>query len=391
MKILYFISVHSYGRGGHFHSLNHISQKLGEKHEVKIISIGPGKSDIIESNPHFHKHIKFKGFDFFKLKKIIRKESRLFKPDIYHCFDVGSYNIIRLIISSRKNKLILNKCGGPNPTQFPYVSNLILFSVENKEWFEGKRKFRNTNIYLIPNRVNQLALDSEFQPIEKHQDDFIFVRICRIHRLYKKSIQDSMNLISQLLSAKLKNIKLYVIGVVLDTDLLDDLKNSELVKNGHVIFLTDPEYTKEASKMLYLADAVIGTGRGLMEAASLRKPVLAIDKNRETPVMLNETYFDDAFKTNFSERNTFIQLNPDENLKNIIRLIRDKSYYSEISEFAFNCFEQFFNLSKVAQAYPLAYKQSSYGNRKLLMDSFLILQSLLYFYRSYQNSLTILK
>lgn len=385
MKILFFISVHGHGRGGHFHSLNHISMKIGEEHDVKIISFGPGKSDIIESNPHFLRHINFKGLDFFKLRKIIKQEARIFNPDIFHCFDVGSYNIIRLIIPSNKNILVLNKCGGPNPTHFPYVKNLILFSIENHEWFKKQSKFKSTNVRLIPNRVKSLQLNTDFVPIEKNPEEFVFMRICRIGHMYKKSIQDSINLISKLLEANLINIKFYLIGVVQDPDVFEELKNHELVKSGHMIILTESLFTNEASKMLYLADAVIGTGRGLMEAASLGKPLLAINKNGEIPILLNEMNFNDAFKTNFSERNVFPKLNDDENIKSIAQIIYDKESYLANSFFVTQSFEKYFSLEKAKEEYSVAYKQSKTSKRKLFADLPFILRNIFSFYRSYTN------
>lgn len=386
MKILFFISVHGHGRGGHFHSLNHISRRLGEENDVSIISIGPGKSDIIESNPHFRKHINYKGFDILKLRRVIKNEIKIFSPDIYHCFDVGSYNIIRLIISSKKHRIVLNKCGGPNPVEFPYVKNIVLFSKENQEWFEGQNKFKKTNVFLIPNRVIPLELITDYHPINKEKDDFVFVRICRIGLNYKKSILDSMNLISKLYESNFKKIKLYIIGAVEDEDVLKDLKYNEHVVNGRIVFLTQSEYTSEASKMLYLADAVIGTGRGLMEAASLKKPILTIDKNRNIPVLLDENHFMDAFKTNFSERNTFKELNTHDNLNNISKLIYNLNYYNEVSSFAYNCFNMYFNINKVTELYISAYNKSYTFRRKILNDSPMILKTIISFFRSFLKS-----
>lgn len=383
MKILYFISVHGHGRGGHFHSLNHISKKIGDEHDVKIISFGPGKSVIIESNPHFYKHINFKGYDFLQLQKTIKNESQIINPDIYHCFDEGSYNIVRLIIPSTKNILVLNKCGGPNPMHFPHVKNLILFSFENQEWFKKHNKFKNTNIHLIPNRVEPLQLNPDFRPVEKNPEDFIFIRVCRIGHSYKKSILDSINLIAKLLEANIKNIKLYLIGVVQDADVFLDINNHELVKNGHLTILTDSKFTHEASRMLYLADAVIGTGRGLMEAASLGKPMLAINKHGQIPVLLNDLHFNDAFKTNFSERNVFPKLNDNDNIKNILQIINNKNSYNANSLFVLQSFEKYFSLEKAKEAYPETYNESKTSKRKLIADLPFILKSVLDFFRSY--------
>lgn len=385
MKILYFISVHGHGRGGHFHSLNHISKKIGEEHDVKIISFGPGKSDIIESNTHFIRHIDFNGLNLIKLRKIIKHEILIFKPDIIHCFDVVCYNVVRLFITSRKFKIVLNKCGGANPTNFPHVKNLILFSLENQEWFKNNSKFKNTNIHLIPNRVKPLQLKPDFKPIEKNPGDFIFMRICRIGLAYKKSIKDAINLISLLLKSNIPNVKLYIIGVVENNEVYEELKNNTLVNSGHIVFLTEEEYTHEASKMLYLADVVIGTGRGLMEAASLGKPLLAIDKNGKIPVLLNDLNFNDAFKTNFSERNIFYKFNNEDNIKSILQLINDKDCYKANSSFVLHSFKEYFSLEKAKEAYSAAYNESKTSKRKLISDLPFILRSTLNFYRSYSK------
>lgn len=383
MKILYFISLHSHGRGGHLHSLNHISQIVGERNEVKIISLGPGDSSIIERNPYFDKHIPFNGINLLYLKKEIKKTVKHFNPDIYHCFDDGSYNIVRLFISSRNNKLVVSKCGGPNPKYYPYVNNLILFSQENLDWFKNQQKFHDSNIHLIPNRVNAIRPDKTFQPIKKKPDEFVFMRICRIGNGYKKSIDDSIHLIEYLHAKNIHNVKLYVIGAVEDSDLLENYKNHTLVKKEIIVFLTDYIYTSEASKMLYLADALIGTGRGLMEAASLSIPLLAINAKGNIPILLNNINFENAFKTNFSERNEFPDLDNEANLNNIVELIQNENYYAELSKFSKTVFEKHFDLNKVAEAYPSVYKQSTTGKRKLWKDTPLILKSIVNFYRSY--------
>ena len=385
MKIIYFISVHGHGRGGHFHSLNHISRVIGSEHRVKIISFGPGKSDIIASNPFFRSHIDFNGLNFFKLQLIIKQEVQVFQPNIIHCFDEGSYNIVRLITPSNKYKLVLNKCGGPNPKNFSHVQNLILFSLENQEWFQAQKKFNSTNIHLIPNRVKPLNFNPDFTPIKKNTENFIFLRVCRIGYSYKKSIVDSINLISMLLEANFKNVKLYLIGVVQNADIFEEFKKHELVKNGHLKILTDSTFTYEASKMLYLADAVIGTGRGLMEAASLGKPILAIDKNGEIPVLLNDRYFNDAFKTNFSERNVFPKLNKTDNIKSIAKLISDSSSYQKNCSFVKQIFEKYFSLENAKEAYLKAYKEAKFNKRELLVDIPYIVKSMFNFYRSYSK------
>jgi len=382
MKILFLISVYGHGRGGHFHSLNHISKKIGENNDVKIVSFGPGKSNIIESNPYFAEHIPFNGFNFYNLKTEITKLTYKFNPDIYHCFDVGSYNTIRLLISSKTHKIILNKCGGPNPIQYPHIHNLILFSSENLMWFKNQKKYQYSNIHLIPNRVKSILMDMTFHPIAKEPGEFVFLRICRIGAAYNKSIIDSIMLIEKLILKDIINIKLYIVGIIEDYDIFNKLNEHHLVKNGRVIFLTDTAYTTEASKMIYISDAVIGTGRGLMEAASLSIPLLTIDRDGNIPVLLNSDNFFEAFETNFSERNVFNNNSYDSNINNIVLLIKNKIYYSEISKFSKQAFDEYFNIDKVTKAYHEAYASSIHGKKKIMEDIFIIMRSFIKFFKN---------
>jgi hypothetical protein len=384
MKVLFFISINSHGRGGHLHSLIHISRFLSKSTEAKIISIGPGDNSILLNNELFAQHFYFNGLNIFKLKKMLKHFINQYQPDVLHFFDSGVYNILRLLINLKNYKIVVNKCGGPNPKRYPYVKNLVLFSLENLEWFQNKTKYNNTNIHLIPNRVQTLMPDKTFQPIRKVPDQFVFMRICRIGESYKKSIMDAINLIEVLTARNISNIKLYIIGVVEDAGLHRLLETHPLVKRNLLVVLSDNLYTKEASKMLYLADAVIGTGRGLMEASSLGIPLLVINSVGEIPVLLTRDNFYDAFKTNFSERNIFEYFSNEVNLQNIITLIKDKIFYTDNSRFSKEMFDTYFNIEKAEEAYKKVYENSDRGGgNSPVIDAPIIARYWLNMYRYY--------
>lgn len=380
MKILFIISVHSHGRGGHFHSLNHISSVLSKENEVRIISIGPGKSSVLENNSNYFENTYFNGLNLTSLKRSIGKITKNYNPDIYHCFDIGSYNIIRLFISSKFNKLVVNKCGGPNPVKYPFVPNLVLFSVENLEWFNSNLKYQATNISLIPNRVK--AISKPLNNLKNRFFDsqvFSFVRISRIGVTYLKGLIDSMNLVNELAVQNVGKIRLIIIGTIESHKVYDFLIGSNQFKQGNVVILTDEESTKEASNMLYLADAVIGTGRGLMESASLSLPVLAINSNGSYPVLLNENNFDYAFRTNFSERNIFQDYDESQNLKEIQRIITCKESYLASSVFSYSVFKKYFDLEIAKHKYLSVYKKSIFTKRYIIQDYNFIIKSLTLF------------
>jgi len=376
--VLFFIDAQGHGSGGHYHSLNHISKELGKGHEIKIISIGMGFSNIIGENPYFLYHYKFKGINILQLFKEIDKTIDSFEPDIIHFFDMSSYNVLRLHISSRKYKVILNKCGGPN-REWPFVNNLILFSQENYEWYKNIPKFRHANIYLIPYRVQQLELNESYKPVLKDTNSFNFVRICRIGEGYEKSIRDSINLVYYLHSKGHLNVKLYIIGAIEDNNVYNEFINETEGSLDSVSFLTSKHFTKEASQMLYLADAVIGTGRGFMESASLGKPLLAINAEDNYPILINQYNFSDAFKTNFSQRNIIESYDSDENLSNIEKMILDKEYHGQLSKFSISLFQQYFNISKAFQAYTGVYENARFGPNGYFRDLIMILKNLYHF------------
>lgn len=381
MKILFFITVGGHGNGGHAHSLLHISKEIGKYHDIKIVSIGSGVTDFVSLNPHFLNHVKFYGYNVFYLFNEIDKIIKEFDPDIYHFFDFFSYNILRLKIGSGK-KVVLNVCGGPNQSIFPFVNNLILFSQENYSYYKRLKKLSQSNIHLIPNRVNRILIPDFKRLILKDTDSFNFVRICRIGTHYRKSLKDSLNLIHYL-KRKSINAKLYIIGVVESQNIYDELKNDMEDTPDDVTILIEKEFTQGASKMLYLADAVIGTGRGIMEAASLGLPLLTINAEDNFPVLINEKNFINVFKTNFSERNKIELFNQEENLNNIEFMIKEKNYYNQLSRFSEDCFNKYFNVEKVLQEYDYVYDHAKSGSNKNIHDLRNILWAFKHFYMLY--------
>lgn len=382
MRILFFISLLGHGRGGHVHSLYHISNEISYKHNVGIVSIGPGDNSTISKHPQYIEHLNFNGFDLLDLRNRISNITNQFRPDIFHFFDTNSYNIVTLIFSRKKLKTVVNKCGGPNPRRYPYVNNLVLFSMENKIWFENNKHFKNTNITLIPNRVTQIT--PIYSGVDKPKGYFSFVKIARIGAAYKDSILDSINLIDTLYKKNHSlKIKLFVIGVIEDQKILEDILDNDNVKNGTVIFLTEDKYTRVASRMLYLADAVIATGRGVMEAASLALPVLTIDSNSNTPVLLTDNTFNDAFKTNFSARNTFPDLEPSDNLGSIEKLITDDIFYKKNSAYIKDIFDEYFNVKKASFNYEEIYKKvEAHKYPFLSLNIIYTFRSIYHFYRN---------
>lgn len=374
MKILYLISVIGHGNGGHFYSLDQISSSISKSADVAIVSIGKRKSNIISNNNFFLEHIYFSGINIIKYYYNILRLIKKFNPEVIHCFDEHSYNLIKLI-NYKKAKIVLTKCGGPNPIRYPKSENLIVFSEENFNWFKSNKNFSSANINFIPNRILKLNILKKSNYPEKKENLFSIVRITRIGHAYKNSIMLSINLIKEL--NKELNVVLYIIGVIQDRDVYDEIRLE--VKDLPVVIITEAEFIYEASKMLYLADAVIATGRGLMEASSLGLPILTPAKDRSYPVLVTETNFNSLFGTNFSQRNISIT---DDNfeLDNIKKMINDSELYIKHSLFSKKMFELYFNVESVIEKYLNLYRESIKSNSSI--DFKLTLRTLKTFYKN---------
>lgn len=351
MRVIFFISVLGHGRGGHFHSLNHISLELGTAAKIGIVTIGPGRSEILEQNPFFIGHAHFNGYNLVSLAVKLDGWIRRINPDVLHCFDDKAYNLIKFLGLGAKRKIVLNKCGGPNPLTYPKVENLILFSKENEVWFTSNPKFNRTKKYLIPNRVRPISVYTDY-PIVK-TDAFTFVRITRIGSFHRESLIKSILLIEQISSRVSAQVQLIIIGAIQDENVF--LEIQELSIGKPVTFMTDDQYTVEASKMLCLADAVIATGRGVMEAASLGIPVLVPVANSDVPILAHKQNIDRLFETNFSSRSLADENDLQENWGLIVKLINDEAYRKDLKQFIRSIFDEYFNVRNAVTKYLAVY------------------------------------
>ena len=353
MRVLYFIFVSAGGKGGHFHSLNHISRVIGKDNPtIRIISFGREVPPILKKNPYFHKHLFFSKTKFFLFFYHLYKEIKNFNADILHFFDAHSYNIFFPLSFIIRKKTVVNKCGGPNPLSYPIVPNLILFTEENKEWFLTKKEFNNTKIKVIPNRVVEVET-VKYKEYVKNAEVFTILRICRIGTTYYQSILNGIKLVKEL-SKRNFEVKFYVIGKVTEELEYKQLKNES--EGFNIEFITKDKYTEEASKMLYLADAVIGTGRSAMEACSLGLPTLMPSKQFDYPVLLTKSNFNDYFIKNFTDRVLLNNIDQEEILQIITNLLVDKDFYNNTSLFSKEVFKKHFDITKSSERYLFFYK-----------------------------------
>ena len=370
MKIVYFITTVGHGKGGHFHSLNTIANAIGSAQKVHIINIGFKPSDVLDKMNYEFTFVNFNGYNFIstfiKIKKLIKQ----LQPDAIHAFDVESFAFSRLFSKSSKQASFLNKCGGSNPKKyFPIPDQLVLFSEENKSYFETNRRYKNTSLTLIPNRVKPVYIDRSRIELFYNtygKTEISLLRIARIGKHYHKSIIQAINLVEWLKSKSL-TIRLVVIGTiqsdVIYNSILDDIKSKQL--ENDVIIDTSDKFTHNASELLDIGDVIIGTGRNFMEASSLNKMLLVPYKNSDYPLLVTDSNFDAIFSTNFSPRTQVDNFNEEDNLEAIYHHLKTNNRIASKS-----WFESYFNVEKGADTYKNLYLNQDVHKNSNLIDTF---------------------
>lgn len=379
MKILFLIySGGGKASGGHFNSLHQVSQEMAKTNDVEVLMLGKKLSPIIADNPFFKEHIII-GSNLLDIKKLNNSLKNLYKfsrPDVIHCFDTESLNLILVTPFTKKIPIVFNKCGGPNPLRnnHQHADATVVFSQENQQWYYNNKHYKKESIFLIPNRVMSLKLLSKNHRIEKANPEKItFVRVSRLGGAYEMTLRQTFMLLEKL--HNFFQVELYVIGRIQDQNRFDMLKSEGEQMSYSIHYITD-ERASKGSSFLYLADFVIGTGRSFMEATSLGIPSLTPACKSEIPILVDSSNVNHFLATNFSERNLAREGDEDKTIKKIKELVSNKQAYKSFQEETKVFFEELFGTSKINEKYSKVYSYvvNKGTNRiQLIKDNFLYL------------------
>lgn len=371
MKILFLISTVNNinkGIGGHYYSLLTIAGALSEIHDVRIVHIGTISSVALHRSNIEVEEIISPHYNTVSILSRLNKLIRQIEPEILHSFDISSHFFSRIISFKYKIPNILTQCGGRNPkVYYPYTSKLILFSKENELYFKMAKKFKETKLYLIPNRAGNVKIDEgRIKELKEEIDiakyEYIILRITRIGKYYKKINQQLIDLLKSLREQNV-NCCLVFIGVVEDTE----IKELLLSEADHVFVVDDQRFTKNARELLAFADIVHGTGRSFMEASSLSKIMLVPTENLKYPVLFTKDNYIDILNQNISGR--YVEKRYDNSIVNdIANLLKSVEKQSEIKAFSREVFEKYFDVHGVVNYYTEIYESANYIESRYYFD-----------------------
>ena len=292
-KIIKLITANGHGNGGHFYSCRTISEYLSNSFNIKVSSIGKGRSEVIETAHNFDQHFNTDN----KIQFIKRIRMYLKEFDIIHAYDEQSLSIA-ILFAPNKSKIAFTKCGGPNYMHQVRCNNMICFSHEN---FSDQKEKKLRNVNLIPNRIPEEDFQHTFYT-PKIPEKIQIVRIGRISDYYEKSLRAGVALRNKLNDLGL-SAEFTVIGVV-ESDAMHTM-----LKDCCTIINSEPKTVKDAVNHINSFDIVVGTGRSAVEAIARRKIVYLATQHLHLPVLLTTTNIENAIDYNLSERTIFLTEN----------------------------------------------------------------------------------
>lgn len=360
--IIYSSSIKS--GGGHFYSLLTLIDSLSNDIDFKLLNVGLTYAKILKNTSKIPStYIELSKSDYFSKSRVVKSEIQTYNPDVIHAFDLNALRLARTI-NLKNTPIIFSKCGGINGSKLiPNADTYICFSQENTDHL-NKYKSNNNPLHLIPNRATKVGIDHKrIEALRKEyslQDKKVFLRISRFSSLHELSIIQAIN-IFKLYYSKDKDSCLLLIGMRQEDDIFNRILN--LVDGFPIHIVTNEYYCNEASKIIDIADIVIATGRGVMEAASLKKPIFCPLKGNDFPVAFSTENYEILSRYNFSGRVNGLENDP----KKILNILLNDCEI--LSEFSNKAFKQNFDINSVKSKYLEIYntvKKNKFSLKSLL-------------------------
>lgn len=301
-RVLFFIGCfrgNNSGSGGHYYSLLTMAKALGTPYTIVVI--GDFFPPALSGQP---------SVEFFDvgaagvLSFHPRVLSHLGKPRIVHAYDFRSTIYASKTASFFGVPLVVTKPGGPPLKAWSMTCrNMVVFHDEDYAALSGRRFFKPQRFVKIGHRVKagedvSLRRKNPFSCCD--DTDLKLLRIARIGSAYIQSVYQSIALLDRLQSDGHKAF-LAIVGRIENSQIHEQLQRHVAGRHDVALYTSD-EFTVQAAELVPYADAVIGTGRGLMEAMAEGKFSFFPLSDAELPCFLKEDTYQSAMYRNFSPR-----------------------------------------------------------------------------------------
>jgi hypothetical protein len=328
LRVLYVVSAYSgstTGSGGHYYSARDIASVLQAQWpqaRLRILALGDILPRALASSTVPYVHVSPAGKALREYWREIMVSADDFAPTIVHAYDNKSYFFARLIARRHRAKRFLTKPAGPNPgILFPRCPDIVCFSDENLAALGSRRRLRTSRLHLIANRVARPTPDPEriaaLRAIVGPGD--ILLRICRIGEYHRRSIEQTLAL-AKLMRATGMQVRAVIVGAVESHGVLESLQAGAEAGD---LFVTESSFVVDSAALLDVATYVVGTGRGVVEAAMRRILVFVPLGDADMPVLITPSNWRVLSSSNFSARTRSTPGSDPRDLSQLKELLRD--------------------------------------------------------------------
>jgi hypothetical protein len=312
-KFAFFLLSGVNGRGGHLYSARDLGMSF-ENAGIEVDYFGLCNSEVdIQPLSHVPKYKRIQNHQgVWGTIKSLRYNFYLDEYDAVIVLDEMAVRLLSVSFPLSIEKIIAIKPGWINSKAWaPNTGALVCFSSENYEYYKAKKKYKRTNLHLIPQRVlpaqpSPQLLNALRKDFNLGSYDLIIMAAGRLdfgegHSPGKKEIFDY----SLSLYARYKKLGcrpfLFFAGKAKDQKtrnqaiaMIQNLEGAAL--------LDDDKYTAKLSSILSVSDVVIGYGRTAMEAMSLAVPVIVPVSKGDAGVLVSKSSFGALQFCNFTNR-----------------------------------------------------------------------------------------
>lgn len=297
-----------------------------------------------------------------------------FKIDIVHAQDSVKLIPLYFAVGNKRKGFVYSQPGGPFSDKYPPIkSEFFVFSKELVDKYKSIKKYKSRDINIISERISSSIYKPSInkynlkEGISENKINLMF--LMRLHP-QKKPFIDSLLAFGRSLCNHEISVNIIVAG---DGELKNyietNAKSIQLKSKNKVTwnFIGNIYSETKIAELINSATAVIGTGRGLMEAMACKKPAIILGENNEFE-LIQENNIDIISYYNFSGRH-FKFHNRENNIKDIIIKLSSNVNLEQISNFSFNYFESNLNASIGASKLIYLYKKSL-EKKPNILDSF---------------------
>ena len=331
------------GKGGHYYSFLTTLKALkrsNHQYEFKGISIGDFVPSALVNQNLGHVFTSLPNYEV-AVRKIL-EQCKGQNVVLIHAFDYFAAEFARRISNVLKVKYITTKAGGAQfKRDIPLGENLVVYHKKDEQYYRSINFNAPKNVHLINARASKPEFCEDVPFIfGNNRTAFKIIRVCRIGAKYQESIQQAIHLV-EFLNKRGLFAQLVIVGHVEDKEVLKSFAYNPL----YTSFKTTERFTRNASRFIVRADAVVGVGRSVQEAFALGKIVFSPVKGEKYPQLLSETNLEVFSDNNFSMRIEKADLNVFQNIEEIYSVLSNKVSVKKLKLWTEETFYSHFDIS----------------------------------------------